>query len=237
MVGSLIKRGQAGRAGRVDNLLYQVRPATTWDRTTAGSQGGGNRSRSCAKSCRTPPVNGSNAQPIATAREVEMNNRNWIGSGARGLRRLVGSPLLARRQAQNVIESVTSSMQGGVEVVRIDFSSRSGQVPPASAIQAPARIALDIPGATNGHGPHHGRDQPGQPAFGQRGAGGRPHAPGPEPEAAGRLQAQLQGKSLLVMLDSRPQLRHRRPPRAPVFAESRNANQPHQGPRFPPRPR
>ena len=53
-----------------------------------------------------------------------------------------------RRRPQNVVESVTSSIQGGVEVVRIDFSQPLAAVPAGFAIQAPARIALDIPGAT-----------------------------------------------------------------------------------------
>ena len=73
--------------------------------------------------------------------------------------------------AQTVVEAVTSSMQGGVEVVRIDFSQPLQAVPAGFAIQAPARIALDVPGATNGLGRSTVRDQPGQPAFRQRGAG------------------------------------------------------------------
>jgi hypothetical protein len=67
------------------------------------------------------------------------------------------------------VESVTSSLQGGVEVVRIDFSQPLTAVPAGFAIQSPARIALDIPGATNGMGVRR-RTEPGQPAFGQRGA-------------------------------------------------------------------
>lgn len=55
-------------------------------------------------------------------------------------------------RAQTVVESVSSSIQGGAEIVRIDFSQPLSAVPAGFAIQAPARIALDIPGATNGLG-------------------------------------------------------------------------------------
>jgi len=58
----------------------------------------------------------------------------------------------AGASAQTVVESVTSSIQGGVEVIRVDFSQPLAAVPAGFVIQAPARIALDIPGASNGLG-------------------------------------------------------------------------------------
>ncbi|VTU14505.1 Type IV pilus biogenesis and competence protein PilQ precursor [Variovorax sp. SRS16] len=54
--------------------------------------------------------------------------------------------------AQNAIESVTSSMQSGSEVVRIDLTQPLAAVPNGFAIQTPARIALDFPGVTNAIG-------------------------------------------------------------------------------------
>ncbi|WP_219212730.1 type IV pilus secretin PilQ [Variovorax boronicumulans] len=54
--------------------------------------------------------------------------------------------------AQNAIESVTTSMQSGAEVVRIDLTQPLSAVPAGFAIQTPARIALDFPGVTNGIG-------------------------------------------------------------------------------------
>ncbi|MDM0088390.1 MULTISPECIES: type IV pilus secretin PilQ [unclassified Variovorax] len=54
--------------------------------------------------------------------------------------------------AQNAIESVTTSMQSGAEVVRIDLTQPLAAAPPGFAIQTPARIALDFPGVTNGIG-------------------------------------------------------------------------------------
>src|SRR6476659_1968910 len=54
--------------------------------------------------------------------------------------------------AETAVEGVSSSMQGGVEVVKIDFSEPLPAVPTGFTVQSPARIALDIPGATNGMG-------------------------------------------------------------------------------------
>ena len=54
--------------------------------------------------------------------------------------------------AQTVIESVSGSLQGGSEVVRIDLSKELSAVPTGFTIQSPARIALDFPGVTSALG-------------------------------------------------------------------------------------
>ena len=59
---------------------------------------------------------------------------------------------MAAAQAQNAIESVTTSMQSGAEVVRIDFTQALSTAPAGFAIQTPARIALDFPGVSNAIG-------------------------------------------------------------------------------------
>lgn len=60
------------------------------------------------------------------------------------------SPVVAL--AQGVIQSITSSQQSGSEVVRIEMSKPLAAVPAGFAIQAPPRIAIDLPGVTNGLG-------------------------------------------------------------------------------------
>lgn len=55
-------------------------------------------------------------------------------------------------QAQTAIESVSGSIQGGAEVVRIDLTKELTAVPSGFAIQSPARIALDFPGVTSAMG-------------------------------------------------------------------------------------
>ncbi|MDM0051916.1 type IV pilus secretin family protein [Variovorax sp. J22R115] len=71
--------------------------------------------------------------------------------------RVAGAAVLAlsaaaAAHAQNAIESVTSSMQSGAEVIRIDFTQPLTAPPAGFAIQSPARVALDFPGVTNAIG-------------------------------------------------------------------------------------
>ena len=54
--------------------------------------------------------------------------------------------------AQNAIEAVSGSIQGGAEVVRIDLTQGLAAEPTGFAVQSPARIALDFPGVTNAMG-------------------------------------------------------------------------------------
>ncbi|RZL56981.1 MAG: type IV pilus secretin PilQ [Variovorax sp.] len=65
---------------------------------------------------------------------------------------LVALGAAALAQAQNAIESVTSSMQSGSEVVRIDLAQPLAAAPKGFAITTPARIALDFQGVTNAIG-------------------------------------------------------------------------------------
>lgn len=60
--------------------------------------------------------------------------------------------LISVAHAEAIIESVSSTIQGGVDVVRIDFSEPLKDVPAGFVVQSPARIALDFPGVRNGLG-------------------------------------------------------------------------------------
>ena len=83
-----------------------------------------------------------------------MNKQNRMGLHM--LERLAAALVLAfasvAAQAQATIESVTGSMQGGTEVIRIDLSEPLAALPSGVSIQSPARIALDFPGVSNGIG-------------------------------------------------------------------------------------
>jgi len=65
---------------------------------------------------------------------------------------LLACGMFAMAHAQNAIEAVTSSMQSGAEVIRIDLAQPLATVPTGFAVQTPARIALDFPGVTNAIG-------------------------------------------------------------------------------------
>ena len=58
----------------------------------------------------------------------------------------------AAAMAQNVIEAVSGSQQGGAEVVRIDLSVPLTAPPTGFTVQSPARIALDFPSFSSGLG-------------------------------------------------------------------------------------
>ncbi|MDO5691682.1 MAG: type IV pilus secretin PilQ [Pseudomonadota bacterium] len=57
--------------------------------------------------------------------------------------------LASLSQAQPRIQAISSSVQGGTEVVRIDLSEPLTAVPAGFVVQSPARIALDLPGVTS----------------------------------------------------------------------------------------
>lgn len=73
----------------------------------------------------------------------------WLRSTGVALCALTAAAIV---HAQNAIESVTSSMQSGAEVIRVDLTQPLTAAPTGFAIQTPARIALDFPGVTNAIG-------------------------------------------------------------------------------------
>ena len=62
---------------------------------------------------------------------------------------LLWSSVCAMAQEPTSIQSVTGSIQGGMEIVRVDLSQPLDAVPGGFVIQSPARIALDFPGVTS----------------------------------------------------------------------------------------
>ena len=159
----------------------------------------------------------------AVAREVEMNQQKsmfaqWLRAAGVSL---LAFGAAAAAHAQNAIESVTSSMQSGAEVIRIDLTqpltARADRLrhPDAGAHRA------RLPGRDERHRPLGDRRQPGQPALGQRGAGRRTHAPGAEPQAGDRLQGRDPGQVAAGLAGARcrvPRWSLRRPRRSPRTA-------------------
>ncbi len=124
-------------------------------------------------------------------------------------------------QAQNVIESVSGALQGGVEVVRIELSQPLPNAPAGFAIQSPARIALDFPGFTNGLGRSTVEINQGNLKSVSVAQAGERSRVVLNLKTATTYKTQTDGKTLLVFLDP---VANAVPAvvSAPVFAENRN---------------
>ncbi len=104
--------------------------------------------------------------------------------------------------AQNAIQSITSSQQAGTEVVRIEMSQPLSAVPTGFAVQAPPRIAIDLPGVSNAMGRSSiDINQGNLRSVAVAQAGDRTRLVLNLKQASG-YRAQLQGKTLLLVLDS-----------------------------------
>src|SRR5262245_31380249 len=96
------------------------------------------------------------AQHAAAAGEGAMNqqreNLNMLKWRLRAAAFVVAlaAPLVG--WAQNTIQAITSSQQAGSEVVRIEMAEPLDAVPNGFTVQAPPRVALDLPGIGNGLG-------------------------------------------------------------------------------------
>ena len=111
----------------------------------------------------------------------------------------LSTPLAAR--AQNAIQSITSSQQSGTEVVRIEMAEPLAAVPTGFSIQAPPRIAIDLPGVTNAIGRNSVEINQGNlRSVSVAQSGGRARLVLNLKQPSG-YRAQLQGKTLLLVLD------------------------------------
>jgi type IV pilus assembly protein PilQ len=106
--------------------------------------------------------------------------------------------------AQNAIQSLTGSVQSGVEVIRIETSEPLAAVPAGFTIQSPARIALDFPGVVNGIGRSAveiGQGNLRSANVVQAGDRTRVVINLKQPTA---YQARIEGKTLLLVMESAP---------------------------------
>jgi type IV pilus assembly protein PilQ len=142
---------------------------------------------------------------VATAREGKMNNLNWNEKQKMWQRVFVAvlSCLFAFAvHAQTTIEAVSGSVQGGSEVIRVDLSQPLAAVPTGFSIQSPARIALDFPGVSNGLGRSTiDINQGNLKSVSVVQVGDRTRVVLNLKQTTA-YKAQIQGKSLLVVLDS-----------------------------------
>ncbi len=128
-------------------------------------------------------------------------------------------PLLAA--AQNSIQAVSGSVQGGSEVIRIDLAEPLTVVPTGFSIQTPARIALDFQGVTNSMGRSAVELGLGNLRSANVVQAGDRTRVVLNLKAPAAYKAEIQGRSLLIILDAQAASLPS-PAVSPVFAESRN---------------
>jgi type IV pilus assembly protein PilQ len=148
---------------------------------------------------------------------------NWR-SYALALALLIGVPFSA--VAENAIQSVNSTQQAGAEVIRIELSEPLTAVPAGFTIQTPPRIAIDLPGVGNAMGRSSVEINQGNLRSVSVAQSGERTRLVLNLKQASNYRAQLQGKVLLVVLDSAAPPAATATPGEPVrYAESLNRNQ------------
>jgi len=104
--------------------------------------------------------------------------------------------------AQNAIQSINSSQQAGSDVVRIELAQPLAAVPNGFSVQTPPRVAIDLPGVTNAMGKSSVDINQGNLRSVNVAQSGERTRLVLNLKQAANYQVQVQGKVLLVVLDS-----------------------------------
>ena len=159
---------------------------------------------------------------MKSIQENKMTGNLRAGVGALAL--FFGASLQV--MAQNAIQSINSTQQAGSEVVRIELSEPLAVVPTGFTIQTPPRIAIDLPGVGSALGKSNVEINQGNlRSVSVAQAGGRTRLV-LNLKQASNYRAQLQGKTLLLILESgAAPAAANAPAEVTRFAESTNRNQ------------
>ena len=128
-------------------------------------------------------------------------------------------PLTA--SAENAIQAISGSVQGGSEVIRIELTEALTVVPAGFSIQTPPRIALDFQAVTNAIGRSAIELNLGNLRSVNVVQAGERTRIVLNLKTPANYKAEIQGKSLLIVLDSQAAAAPAASV-APVFSESRN---------------
>ncbi len=130
---------------------------------------------------------------------------------------------MALAQAQNAIQAVTSSVQSGSEVIRVDFSRPLAAPPAGFTVQNPARIALDFPNTSNVSGRNSVEFNQGNLLSVNMVQAAERTRMVLNLKQAAAYRTSIQGNSLLVVLDPAPGPTLAAPP-LQAFSEDFNRN-------------
>lgn len=104
--------------------------------------------------------------------------------------------------AQNAIQSINSSQQAGAEVVRVELAQPLPALPNGFSVQTPPRVAIDLPGVSNALGKSSVDINQGNLRSVNVAQSGERTRLVLNLKQAANYQLQIQGKVLLVVLDS-----------------------------------
>lgn len=151
-----------------------------------------------------------------TMQESKSMGRVWLLGFALAL---LASPAA---WAQTQIRAINASQQAGVDVVRIELSEALTALPAGFTIQAPPRIAIDLPGVVNGVGRNQvDLNQGNLRTANIAQAGDRSRVVLNLRNASG-YRAKLEGTALVLVLDSVPAAAAQAPGEPVHFAQSLN---------------
>jgi len=134
-------------------------------------------------------------------RNLDMKKLNAWPMGRVALAGLALAAVSPLTWAAAVVQAITSSQQAGADVVRIELSEPLASLPAGFVVQTPPRIAIDLPGVTSGMAKNVvDLNQGNVRAVNVAQAGDRTRLVLNLRQAT-TYRAQLQGKTLLLVLD------------------------------------
>jgi type IV pilus assembly protein PilQ len=126
--------------------------------------------------------------------------RSWTAGAALVLALGLAFPVAS--WAEPRITSVSGLQQGGTDVVRIELSEPLAALPAGFAVQTPPRVAIDLPGVTNGSGKSNIEINQGNVRSVSVASSGERTRLVLNLKVPSSYHAELQGKSLLISLDT-----------------------------------
>jgi len=126
--------------------------------------------------------------------------RSWTAGAALVLALGLAFPMAS--WAQPRITSVTGLQQGGTDVVRVELSEPLASVPAGFVVQAPPRVAIDLPGVSNSSGKSNIEVNQGNVRSVNLASSGDRTRLVLNLKVPSNYRAEIQGKSLLISLDS-----------------------------------
>src|ERR1700748_3156242 len=144
-----------------------------------------------------PPDSGEGAM---NSSQENRTMRSWTAGAALVLALGLAFPMAS--WAEPKITSVTGSQQGGTDVVRVELSEPLAAVPAGFVVQAPPRVAIDLPGVTNSSGKSNIEVNQGNVRSVSVASSGDRTRLVLNLKVPSSYHAEIQGKTLLISLDT-----------------------------------